>query len=149
MGLITMFLGGPNATNEDVAHVESYPVDPERPTPLTASNVADYAGTYEERLFYNDLLASQNHRLEADERVIANCTSISVSNASMDGFHVQLECQGGVTDSWQPSESEEFIYSATYRLTNDTTRQTELRKYPFGTDRAFNNERNETAETEL
>ncbi|WP_339103871.1 hypothetical protein [Haloterrigena salinisoli] len=148
MGLITVFHGGPNATNEDVAHVESYPVGPERPTPLTSSNVADYAGTYEERLFYNDLLASQNHSLEADKRVIADCSPLSVSNASTDGFHVQLECRGEVTDSSQPSESEEFTYSATYRITNNTTKQTVLRNYPFGTDRAFNNERNETAETE-
>lgn len=142
LGLFTVFHGEPNAPNEDVAHVESYPVGPERPTPLTSSNVADYAGTYEERLFYNDLLASHNHRLEADERVIATCSPLSVSNGSTDEFHVQLACRGGVTDSSQLSESEEFSYSVTYRITNDTTQQTEFQNYPFETDRTFNSERN-------
>lgn len=30
-------------------HVESYPVGPEKPTPVDSSNVADYTATYEER----------------------------------------------------------------------------------------------------
>lgn len=138
-----MFTGliQPDTPDGDVWHVESYPVAPEKPTPLNSSNVADYAVTYEERLFYNDLLASHNHTLHDDENVISNCRSLSISNDSTDEFHVQLECRGGVTDSSQ-TESEEFTYTVTYRITNNTTQQTELQNYPFETDRKFNSERN-------
>lgn len=143
MGIFIVFQIQPDAPNEGVSDVESYPVGPEKPTPLHSSNVVDYTITYEERLFYNDLLASHNHSLNADERVIGNCTPISVVNASTNGFRVQLECRGGVTDSSQLSESEEFTYSATYRITNNTTQQIERQDYPFGTDRTFNNNRND------
>lgn len=122
-------------------HVESYPVGPEKPTPVDSSNVADYTATYEERLFYNDLLANHDHNFESDESVIADCSPLSVSNASTDGFDIQLECRGGVTDSAELSASEESTYAVDYRVTNTTTRQTAFQNYPFETDRAFNNER--------
>lgn len=122
-------------------HIESYPVGPEKPTPVDSSNVADYTVNYEERLFYNDLLASHNHSFETDESVITDCTPLSVSNTSTDGFDVQLECRGGVTDSAELSASEESTYAVDYRVTNTTTRQTAFQNYPFETDRAFNNER--------
>lgn len=139
-GIVVAFHVGPDAPNGSVSDVESYPVGPEKPTPLNSSNVGDYTSTYEERLFYNDLLASRNHRLDADESVTATCTPLSVSNASTDEFRVQLACRGEVTDASQRSASAEFTYSTTYRVTTDTTRQTELQNYPFGTDRTFNNE---------
>jgi len=141
-GIFTVFQVQPDTPGEGVSNVESYPVGPEKPTPLNSSNVVSYTTTYEERLFYNDLVASHNHRLRDDENVIANCTSLSVSNGSTDKYYVQLECRGGVTDSSQPTESEEFTYSVTYQITNDTTQQTEFQNYPFGTDRTFNSERN-------
>jgi hypothetical protein len=137
-GLFTVFQ---NQTDTPVADVESYPIGPEKPAPLNSSTVIDYTTTYEERLFYNDLLASHNHRLHDDENMITTCTPVSVSNGSTDGFHVQLECRGGVTDSSQPTESEEFTYSVTYQITDDTTQQTEIQNYPFETDRRFNDER--------
>ncbi|WP_255681650.1 hypothetical protein [Natrinema sp. SYSU A 869] len=139
-GMFTVFQIQPDTPGGGVSDVESYPVGPEKPTPLNSSNVVDYTTTYEERLFYNDLVASHNHRLHDDENVISNCTSLS--NGSTDKFHVQLECRGGVTDSSQLTESEEFTYSVTYRITNNTTQQTEFQNYPFGTDRTFNSERN-------
>lgn len=137
-GLFTVFQ---NQTDMPVADVESYPVGPEKPTPLNSSTVVDYTTTYEERLFYNDLLASHNHRLHADENVITNCTSVSVTNGDTDGHHVQLECRGGVTDSSQLMESEEFTYSVTYRITDETTQQIEIQNYPFEAERNFNDER--------
>lgn len=139
-----MFTGvfQPDTPDEGVSDVESYPVAPEKPTPLNSSNVAGYTVTYEERLFYNDLLASHNHTVHDDENVITNCTSLSVSNDSTDEFYVQLECRGGVTDSSQLTESEEFTYSVTYRIMNNTTQQTEIQNYPFEIDRKFNSERN-------
>ena len=73
--------------------------------------------------------------------MIADCTSLSVSNASTDAFDVQFECRGGVTDSEELSASEEATYAVDYRVTNTTTRQTAFQEYPFETDRAFNNER--------
>ncbi|WP_226038769.1 hypothetical protein [Natrinema sp. DC36] len=121
---------------------DSYPVGPEKPIPLNSSNVVDYTVTYEERLFYNDILEHNNNSLYDDEGVITNCTSISTSNDSTDGFHVQLECRGGVTDSSQLAESEEFMYSVTYRVTTNTTQQTEFQNYPFDKDRQFNREEN-------
>ncbi|SFS77542.1 hypothetical protein SAMN04488556_2755 [Halostagnicola kamekurae] len=126
---------------EEQAHIESYPVGPEKPTPIDSSSVGTYTSTYEERLFYNDLLASHDHSFESDERVIADCTSLSVSNASTGAFDVQLECRGGVTDSAELSASEESTYEVDYRVTNTTTRQTAFQDYPFETDRAFNNDR--------
>ncbi|PCR90962.1 hypothetical protein [Natrinema ejinorense] len=140
-GMGIVFQIQPDTPGEGVSNVESYPVGPEKPTPLNSSNGVDYTVTYEERLFYNDLLASNNHRLDDDDRVIANCTSISVSNGSTDEFHAQLECRGGVTDASQLAASEEFTYSVTYRITDNTTQQTGLQNYPFGTDRTFNSER--------
>lgn len=140
--LFVVFQAQPDTPNEDSMHIEAYPYGPEKPASLTPSNVVDYAVTYEERLFYNDLLASQNHSFDTDERVIADCTAISVSNDSTDEFHVQLDCRGGVTDSSRLSDSDGFTYSATYRITENTTEQTGLRNYPFETDRRFNNERN-------
>ncbi|QFU84350.1 hypothetical protein [Natronorubrum aibiense] len=141
-GMFTVFQIQPNTAGGSVSDAESYPVGPEKPTPLNSSNIVNYTTTYEERLFYNDLVASHNHSLHDDESVITNCTSLTVSNGSTDKYYVQLECRGGVTDSSQPTESEEFTYSVTYQITNDTTQQTEFQNYPFGTDRTFNSERN-------
>lgn len=120
--------------------VESYPVGPEKPPPLTSSNVVDYTVTYEERLFYNGLVERNNHSLYNDERVITNCTPLSASNDSTSEFHVQLECRGGVTDSSQLAESEGFTYSVTYRITNNTTQRIEFQNYPFDKDRHFDRE---------
>lgn len=141
IGIFVVFPIGPHAPTRDTVHIEAYPVGPEKPTPLNSSNVGDYTAAYEERLFYNDLLASHDHSFETDERVIADCTPLSVSNATSDGFDVQLECRGGVTDSSHLSESEEFTYSVIYRITATETRQTELQNYPFDTVRGFNDER--------
>lgn len=129
----------PDMPGGGVSDVESIPVGPEKPTPLNSSNIVDYATTYEERLFYNDLVTSHNHRLYGDEKVITTCTPLEFSNDS-GAFHVQLECRGGVANSSQLSELEAFTYSAVYRITENTTQQTELQNYPFGTDRKFNDE---------
>ncbi|WP_122089619.1 hypothetical protein [Halalkalicoccus subterraneus] len=131
----------PDTPNGETMHIESYPSGPEKPSPLNSSSAVNYTVTYEERLFYNDLLASNNHRFDSGERVVADCTNISVSNTDTDGFRVRLECGGGVTDASQLPESKEFTYSVTYRITEDATEQAELQKYPFETDRRFNNER--------
>ncbi|OLZ39943.1 hypothetical protein A6E15_02635 [Natrinema saccharevitans] len=139
-GLFVAFQLQPDTPGGGVSDVESVPVGPEKPTPLNSSTVADYATTYEERLFYNDLVASHDHRLSGDERVTTACTPLEVANES-DAFRVQLACRGGVADSSRLSESETFTYASTYRITENTTRQTELRGYPFGTDRGFNDER--------
>ena len=141
-GLFIVFQTQPDTPGGGVSDVESYPVGPEKPTELNSSTVADYATTYEERLFYNDLVASHNHRLYGDEHVITTCTPLEVSNDS-DAFRVQLDCRGGVADSSQLSESAAFTYSATYRITENTTRQTELRNYPFDTERKFDDERSQ------
>ncbi|AHG00876.1 hypothetical protein HALLA_10575 [Halostagnicola larsenii XH-48] len=140
IGVVTSFHPLSDEPAEQV-HIESYPAGPEKPTSVDSSNVADYTATYEERLFYNDLLASHDHSFESDESVIAECTPLSVSNASTDGFDVQLECRGGVTDSAELSASEESTYAVDYRVTNTATRQTAFQDYPFETDRTFNNER--------
>jgi len=139
VGMFIVFQIQPDTPGGGVSDVESVPVGPEKPTPLNASTVEEYATAYEERLFYNDLVASHNHRLYGDETVIT-CTPLGISNDS-GSFQVQLACRGGVADSSQLSESEAFTYSATYRVTGNTTQQTELQKYPFGTDRKFNDER--------
>src|SRR6056297_2568713 len=68
--------------------VEAYPVGPEKPSPLNASNVEGYAVSYEQRLFYNDLLASRGHHLAENERVVTNCHSTSLSNGDVGGFRV-------------------------------------------------------------
>ena len=130
----------PDTPGGGVSDVEHIPVGPEKPAQLNSSTVVEYAISYEERLFYNDLVASHNHRLYSDERVITTCTPLGVSNDS-DAFHVQLKCRGGVADSAQLSESEAFTYAATSRISENTTRETELQNYPFGTDRKFNDER--------
>lgn len=141
-GMSVVFHIQPDTPGGGVSDVESYPIGPEKPTQLNSSAVADYATTYEERLFYNDLVASHNHRLYADEHVITSCTPLAVSNDS-DAFHVRITCRGGVADSPRLSESAAFTYSATYRITETTTRQTELRAYPFGTERKFDDERSQ------
>ncbi|WP_083860882.1 hypothetical protein [Natrialba asiatica] len=140
MGAFIVSHTGPDGEGNGDVDVESYPIGPEKPSPLNSSNVGSYAVTYEERLFYNDLLASRNHSFDADESVITDCTTTSVSNNSTDEYRVRLECRGGITDSSQLSESEEHTYSAAYRITNETTQQTELQNYPFDTDRRFNTE---------
>ncbi|MFC6716863.1 hypothetical protein ACFQHN_04635 [Natrialbaceae archaeon GCM10025896] len=138
-GLFVVFQIQSETPGGGVTDVESHPTGPEKPTQLNSSSVADYATTYEERLFYNDLVASHNNTLAGDENVITTCTPRDVSNES-DAFRVRLECRGGVSDSSQLPESEAYTYSVTYRITENTTRQTELRKYPFATDRRFNDE---------
>jgi hypothetical protein len=137
-GLFPMVQSQPDGSGSDVSDVESYPVGPEKPTPVNSSTVVDYATTYEERLFFNDLIASHSHKLHDDEDVITNCTAASVTNGSTDGFIVQLECRGGVTDSSQLPDSEEFTYTVTYRISTETTQQTGLQNYPFETNRTFN-----------
>ncbi|PGF18135.1 hypothetical protein CP556_19875 [Natrinema sp. CBA1119] len=150
LGVFILFHVVPDEQTEGDVHIDAYPFGPEKPIPLNSSNVVDYTVTYEERLFYNDLLASRNHSFDFEERVIANCTAISVSNGSTDEFRVGLECRGGipiVESPWSEpgeytySESEEFTYAVTYHITENTTQQTELRNYPFGTDRGFGNGR--------
>lgn len=151
-GVFILFHVVPDEQTGGDVDIDSYPSGPEKPIPLNSSNVVDYTGTYEERLFYNDLLVSRNHSFDSEERVIANCTAISVSNVSTDEFRVGLECRGGIPVVESPlsepgeytySESEEFTYSVTYHITENTTQQTELQNYPFGTDRGFANERNQ------
>ncbi|WP_254764330.1 hypothetical protein [Natrinema marinum] len=150
LGVFTLFHVVPDEQTEGDVHIDAYPDGPEKPIPLNSSNVVDYTVTYEERLFYNDLLASRNHSFDSEERVIADCTAVSVSNVSTDEFRVALECRGGipvVESPWSEpgeysySESEEFTYSATYHITESTTQQTELQNYPFGTDRGVGNEK--------
>ncbi|MFC6769363.1 hypothetical protein [Natrinema soli] len=150
LGVFILFHVVPDEQTGGV-HIDAYPYGPEKPIPLNSSNVVDYTVTYEERLFYNDLLASRNYSFYSEERVIANCTTISVSNVSTDEFRVGLECRGGIPVDESPwtepgeytySESEEFTYSVTYHITENTTQQTEFQNYPFGTDRGFGNERN-------
>jgi hypothetical protein len=114
---------------------------PEKPTPLNSSNVADYAVSYEQRLFYNDLLASQSHSVDSDEQVVANCTTTAVSKPGTDEFRVQLACRGGVADSSRLSSSKENSYSAVYQITETETKQVELQEYPLGTERGFSDER--------
>ncbi|MDS0477985.1 hypothetical protein [Natrinema sp. 1APR25-10V2] len=149
LGIFIVFHVVPDGQTGGV-HIDSYPFGPEKPIPLNSSNVVDYTTEYEERLFYNDLLASRNYSFYSDERVIANCTAISVSNVSTDEFRVGLACRGGipvVESPWSESgeytysESEEFTYSVTYHITENTTQQTGFQNYPFETDREFNNER--------
>jgi hypothetical protein len=141
IGAGTVVLFDIGSDGQDGLEVEAYPVGPEKPSPLNASNVGEYALAYEERLLYNDLLASQQHSLGEDERVMANCTARTVSEVRTDVFRAHLKCEGGITDSSQLSESEQITYAATYQITENTTQQTELRGYPFDADRQFNNER--------
>jgi hypothetical protein len=121
--------------------VEAYPIGPEKPTPLNSSTVEGYAVSYEERLFYNDLLASRGHHLAEDERVVANCRGTAVSKGDEGRFLVELACRGGLTDTANLPDSEAFNYSVTYRITGADTEQIDLRNYPFGNDRAFSDER--------
>ena len=154
LGVFVLFHVVPDDQTGGDVDIDSYPDGPEKPIPLNSSNVVDYTVTYEERLFYNDLLESRNHSFDSEERVIANCTAISVSNGSADEFRVGLECRGGIpiVDSpWSESgeytysESEEFTYSVAYRITNNTTQQTDIQNYPFGTDRGFSKFDNESS----
>lgn len=142
MGLFIVFQIHLDTPNEDSEHIEAYPFGPEKPNPLNSSSVVDYTVTYEERLFYNDLLAKHGYSFDTNERVITNCTNISFSNTDTDEFRVRLECRGGVTDASQLPKSEEFTYSATYLVTDNVTKQTELQNYPFSSDREFANGRN-------
>lgn len=150
LGIFILFHVVPDEQTGGDVHIDAYPEGPEKQIPLNSSNVVDYTTEYEERLFYNDLLASRNHSFDSEERVIANCTATSVSNVSTDEFRVELECRGGipvVESPWSEpgeytySESEEFTYSVTYHITNNTTEQTDIQNYPFETDRGkFANE---------
>lgn len=142
MSTFIVFHMGPDVWGGSDVDRDAYPAGPEKPTPLDLSNIVEYTVTYEERLFYNDLLTSRNQNFDADERVITNCSTISASNSGTDEFRVRLECRGGIDDTSQLSESEEFTYSVTYWITDKTTQRTEMHNYPFGTDRTFNNERN-------
>lgn len=142
MGMFTGSLIGVDSSNGNGSDIESYPVGPEKPASLNSSNVMDYTVDHEERLLFNDLIASRNHGLDTDESVRADCNTHSASNVDTDGFRVRLECRGDITDTSRPSGSEEFTYSVTYHITDDTTQRTGPQRYPFGTDRGFNNERN-------
>jgi hypothetical protein len=141
MGFLTGFQIWPGASGGNDVHVEAYPVGPEKPTPLNSSNVGDYAVSYEQRLFYNDLLASQQHSVDSDERVIADCATTSVSAVKTGEFRVQVACRGGVADSSQLSTSEGYSYSAVYQITETETQQIKVQNYPFATEREFNDER--------
>lgn len=141
MGAATVVLFDIGSDGRDGVEAEAYPVGPEKPSPLNASNVGEYALAYEERLLYNDLLASQQHSLGEDERVVTNCTARTVSEVRTDVFRVHLDCEGGIAEGSQLSESEQTTYAATYQITENTTQQTVLRGYPFDAERRFNDER--------
>lgn len=121
--------------------VESYPVGPETPASINSTSAADYAISYEERLLFNDLIASRGNNLDARDRVITNCRGISVSNAGTGEFRIRLECRGGIDDTLRLFEPGEFTYSVAYTVTDSSIRQTDIRDYPFSGDRNFNDER--------
>jgi len=140
VGILFVFAPGAGTQGASGVDAESYPVAPGKPSPLNASTVEGYAVTYEQRLFHNDLLASQDHNLAETERVVANCRGSSVSNSDAGRFRVELACRGGITTGTQLPESAAFTYSVTYRITESGTEQTGLRNYPFGADRTFNDQ---------
>lgn len=144
LGLVigaSTFLAIDSPYNRNV-DVESYPVGPEKPTSINSTSAVDYTISYEERLLYNDLLASRGNNLDTNDRVITSCRRISVSNVGTGEFRIRLECQGGIDDTLHLFEPGEFTYSAIYNVTDDSIQQISLQNYPFSGNRGFNDERN-------
>lgn len=130
LGASTLLDGG--ESDADPVHVERIPVVPERPADPNATGATDYGIEYERTRLYNDVIASHDHTLETDERVLARCNATSVTETGTDRFSVRLRCEGGIEVVDAPAESTTFAYTVTYRITETETNRTGIRGYPFG-----------------
>ncbi|MFC7071513.1 hypothetical protein ACFQJ7_16520 [Halovenus rubra] len=115
---------------QDVADVEAYPEPPERPTALTNETATEYTISFEERRLYNEILGAHSSQLVGEERVVNVCRTRSVRETG-EGFRVELSCAGGIDNRDDTDRQAGFEYSVTYRVTETTTEQVGIERFPY------------------
>jgi hypothetical protein len=111
--------------------VERSPFAPERPATFDRTTAIAYIGNYERTRLQNDLLASRGYTLDLHDETRIECTTISANRTATDDFRVRLQCNGKIIDTKRLFDSGRFSYTVTYRLTETTQEQLEIRGYPF------------------
>ena len=119
-------VGSLGSSGPETAHVESYPIGPDRPADLNATSVSDYIVEYEQRRLYNGLLAVTHHTMRSDERITAECAVTDLTETAPEQFRATLQCNGRLeSDSEVTSDS----YTVEYLVTQNTTQKLGIESY--------------------